>query len=106
MKNSDLISDKHFKPSKKSNKPKVNKPNKVKQAYSETVSTTQSILAGVEDLVKSFSLLVVVVYHAYDLWVRPVDQIEFTVRAVSTIVIGYIASKAVLGTFKKIGESK
>ncbi len=66
-----------------------------------TVTTTKNVVMNAEEFVLAASLVIVSVYNAYDLSIRPVGNIEFYVRAIASVVIGLKGATAVIKFFDK-----
>lgn len=82
-----------------------NQISKLKQDVLTAIDTTKKVVAGAKDLFLSTCLVVVSAYNAYDLTIRPVDQVEYYVRAVASGTILLLGAWAVVKVFKAIGEN-
>lgn len=76
----------------------------MKKKAQEAVSTIKQVYDGAETLLLASSLAIVSFYNGLDLARRSVDEFEYYARITATVVIGYLAAKALVQAFKVLGS--
>lgn len=74
---------------------------KIKKQVNETYKTTKTVIANMEELAIAVSLLISTAYNYYDLSIRPVGQVEYTVRLAAVVVTGLFSFNLLVKHFNK-----
>jgi hypothetical protein len=60
---------------------------KVKKQAKEISEATKRIINGVEEFVIGSAIVITAGYNFYDLTIRPVDKVEYTIRLASSVIV-------------------
>lgn len=60
---------------------------KVKKQAKELSEATKRVINGLEEFVIGVAIMVTAGYNFYDLTIRPVGNVEYTVRLASSVVV-------------------
>lgn len=74
---------------------------KVKKQVQVVTKTTRTVVSNAEELVIALALLVSVAYNYYDLSIRPVGSVEYSVRLASVVIAGLASFYLLVKHFNK-----
>lgn len=77
---------------------------KIKKQVSDTYKTTKTVINNAEEFVIAVSLLISTFYNYYDLSIRPVGQVEYTVRLGAVVITSFVGFYLLVKHFNKKGK--
>jgi hypothetical protein len=77
---------------------------KVKKQVNDTYKATKTVVTNAEELVIALSLLVSTFYNYYDLSIREVGKVEYTVRLAAVVITSFVGFYLLVRHFNKQGK--
>ncbi len=77
---------------------------KIKKQVNDTYKTTKTVVANMEELAIAVSLLISTAYNYYDLSIRSVGQVEYTIRLAAVVITGLFSFNLLVKHFNKQGK--
>ena len=74
---------------------------KIKKQVNDTYKTGKRIIENAEELILATSLVIVAAYNWYDLTIRAVGNVEYSVRLAASVIIALKGAIAVVQFFNK-----
>lgn len=77
---------------------------KAKKQVKETYKATKTVVTNAEEFVIAVSLLISTFYNYYDLSIRPVGKVEYTVRLAAVVITSFVGFYLLVRHFNKQGK--
>lgn len=74
---------------------------KIKKQAADTFKTTKVVISNMEELAIATSLLISTAYNYYDLSIRAVGSVEYSVRLASVVIAGLASFYLLVKHFNK-----